>query len=373
MRTPGVKWILSLGDEEAARTAVGTILAVAADGAPVTVALVRDGGRAAPSRTETRLRHLIDRPIGYDTTVLRLDPAAWPELRAREAGRYVIGAASWDADTLPAEWVASANALDEVWVPSARDVEVFTRSGVERPVITMPVCAPETEAGAGDSEPIDGLGSGTWVFYSILDWSERSNPKDLVEAYLSAFSGVRDVVLALASTGPEDPSGELLRQRIGELKRNIQLSHYAKIVALAAGPDRSRIRALHARGDCFAQLGRGGGWDSEAFEAACRGKPVLAPCFGAAGEYLSEECAYPVPVTLRPVENMPSSPLHRATQLWAQPDVERAARLMRRVYEDRQEAKRKGALAAARLAARHAPESVAKRLLGRLAEIRATG
>ena len=94
---------------------------------------------------------------------------------------------------------------------------------------------------------------------------------------------------------------------------------------------------------------------------------MIASDFGASGEVLGDDVAYPVPVTLRPVENMQPSPLHLGTHLWAQPDVQRAARRMRRVYENRDEARRKGVLAAERLARRHAPERVAARIVERLA------
>ncbi len=358
----GVKWIVS-GDGGAARAAA-SILAVAATGTPITVEWAA-GGRGTADAGDV-LRGLVDRRIAYDRVVLDLDPAAWPELRAREAGRYAIGVASWDTDSLPAEWRASCDAVDEVWVPSAWDAEVFAGSRATSPVITMPPCLPDFEAG-GEPPAIDGLDGEAWVFYSVLDWSERSNPADLVIAYLATFTRVRDVVLALAVKDPDNPGEELLRRRIVELKREIQLSHYARIMAFTG--DRARIRALHARGDGFVQLSRGGGWDAERFAAAARGKPVVASDFGGAAEYLGEDVAYPVPVTLRPVENMPASALHLGTQLWAQPDVHRAGRLMRRVYENRHEARRKGAGAAEQLARRHAPEVVAARILERFEEI----
>ena len=365
----GVKWVLSLEEEAAARAAVDTILALEGSGVSVTVELLRSGGPAPPTQTEARVRHLIDRPIDSDKTVLQLVPTAWPELSARHAGSYVIGTASWETNSLPAEWVAGCKTVDEVWVPSAWDEDVFARSGFEPPLRRMPVCLPDPDASVSIPAPIAGLGDESWVFYSILDWSERSNPRDLVMAYLAAFSGVRDVVLALVLTDLEKPSEEVLRRRIRKLKDSILLAHYPKIVALENTADRAQIDALHSRGDCFVQLSRGGGWDSHRFEAAARGTPVLASRFGGSEEYLSEATAYPVPVTLRPVENIPSPPLYLGKHLWAQPDVGRTVQLMRQAYDDRREARRKGALAAARLAEHNAPGLVASRLTARFEEI----
>ena len=59
-------------------------------------------------------------------------------------------------------------------------------------------------------------------------------------------------------------------------------------------------------------------------------------------DYVNENTGYLISYTLTPVFGMPWSPYYKGDQLWAEPDVYHAAKLMRHVYNNREEAKQKG-------------------------------
>ncbi|HMA18904.1 MAG TPA: glycosyl transferase, partial [Thermoanaerobaculia bacterium] len=86
--------------------------------------------------------------------------------------------------------------------------------------------------------------------------------------------------------------------------------------------------------------------------------------WGAHTEFVHEGIAYPLRVrrTIRAVAKCPYYEGFR----WADPDPEHIRHLLRHVYENRDEAKRRGAAAAREIAARWSWDSSAVKILARL-------
>ena len=70
------------------------------------------------------------------------------------------------------------------------------------------------------------------------------------------------------------------------------------------------------------------------------GKPVIATGYSGNLDFMTEENSYLVDYEL--VQAPAHSAPHRRGLLWAEPDIANAARLMRHVYEHRDEARRRG-------------------------------
>jgi glycosyltransferase involved in cell wall biosynthesis len=91
------------------------------------------------------------------------------------------------------------------------------------------------------------------------------------------------------------------------------------------------------RGDCYVSLHRGEGWGYPLFEAACRGKPVIATNYSGPIDYLDADHHYLVPYRLVSVAHEYMD--FKDDMVWADPDVSQATSLMRYVYEHREEAR----------------------------------
>ena len=85
-------------------------------------------------------------------------------------------------------------------------------------------------------------------------------------------------------------------------------------------------------------------------------------------EFLRQETGYPVSYTLKAVE--PAAYLHAAGQVWAEPDIAHASRLMRDVVADRSDTAGRRAAGRAEIQKRYAPEVVGAAASRRLGEIR---
>lgn len=80
-------------------------------------------------------------------------------------------------------------------------------------------------------------------------------------------------------------------------------------------------------------------------EAMASGNPVIATRLGGHMEFMNDDNSYLVNYMLSPVFGMPWIPWYRGDQVWAEPDIMGVRKHMRYVYENREEAKKKGILA----------------------------
>ncbi len=183
-----------------------------------------------------------------------------------------------------------------------------------------------------------------FVFYSIFQWQERKNPYGLLSAYTSAFSGVDDVVLVMKTYRHNHATDkQQIVDLVRDFKKYVRLDHYPKIYIVVENMSKEGILALHGTGDCFLLLQRSEGWGLPHFEAAACGNPIITPGYGGQEEFLKEDNSYLTNYTLCPVGGMTWSPYYTGDQLWCEPDMEHAINLMRHVYNNRDEAKAKGA------------------------------
>ena len=98
-------------------------------------------------------------------------------------------------------------------------------------------------------------------------------------------------------------------------------------------------------------LHRSEGFGLTPAESMYLGKPVIATGWSGNLDFMTHENSYLVDYELVPVgaEGAP----YPADGMWAEPDLDHAARLMRRVFTERDEAAAKGARAAADLRRTH--------------------
>jgi glycosyltransferase involved in cell wall biosynthesis len=385
-RMNGVKYIGPVFDQsgygEAARNYV-----LALDGAGVPLTL--DAVRHTPSQPDLGregelLASLLDRPIDYDRVVVHATPDTWTHrLRGEPPEVATVGCTVWETTGLHPIWTAACNRVDEVWVPSRWNAEVFRRSGVVTPIEVVPHCIELPDLDAVAPLAVDGVPAGAFVFYSIFHWNERKNPEGLLAAYLAAFSGVHDVALVLkiqfdpprgAAAEEERAAGgaDALRAQaeIAAFKRRMNLPHYPRIVPITGILGRAQILGLHRRGDAFVLLQRAEGWGLPHFEAAAMSNPVVTTGFGGTIDFLGPDTAYLVGHTMRPVWGMEWSFFYGGAQRWAEPDLGQAIDALREVHAHRAAARERGARARDHIARNLTRAVVGRRMAARLEALR---
>jgi ADP-heptose:LPS heptosyltransferase len=275
--------------------------------------------------------------------------------------RNVIAMTVWETDTMPPQWRSILNHAVEVWLPCEFNVSVFSRS-LEKPVFKLPhpVFPPYADGGADrvDSNSFLRVQARQFVFYSIFEWQERKCPEATLEAFLRAFPGETDAVLIIKTNSS---SAAVASDVLAAARRRVRSTAQIEIRAEAWGE--TEIAALHARGDCYLSLHRGEGWGYPLFEAARRGKPIVATAYAGPLDYLDAESHELVRHTMCSVQQ--SYAYYHPAMRWAAPDPDHAIERMRWVRENPNAAREK-----AEKASRQITENFSLEVVGLLARER---
>jgi glycosyltransferase involved in cell wall biosynthesis len=243
-----------------------------------------------------------------------------------------IGYWAWELEQFPRGWERGFTGLDQLWCPSA-----FTASslGLRSPI---PVTAlphlpdwPRAERLRALRAAQPRAGRPFTCLFAFDFWSTegRKNPYGVIEAFQLAFPrrrswGLRPqearLVLKLASSRQFPEATEALRQRIANDPRITLITEHLPAAA---------FDALYAQADALVSLHRAEGFGLAMAEAMAAGLPVVATGYSGNLDFMPPGSAELIPYTLTPIQRSEGD--YRAGNLWAEPDLDAAARALRRL------------------------------------------
>lgn len=276
----------------------------------------------------------------------------------RAIGKVRVGFTMLEVDGFPRDWVAQANEMDEVWVPSEFNRQGFLACGLERPIHLIPLGV-DTEIFHPGARRL-GSPTGEFVFLANFEWGERKDPWLLLRAFNEAFRADEPVRL-LCKISNRDP---MLRLKT-EI-RGLGLKASGGKISYLFNMDfpHTQLPMLYRSADCFLAVSRGEGWDMPLMEAMACGLPTIATDWSSHTEFVHDGIAYPLRVA-SVVPAVAKCPYYEGFR-WAKADEDHLRHLLRHVYENQDEARARGAAAAREMAAkwtwRHAAEKIAARL-----------
>lgn len=265
-------------------------------------------------------------------------------------------------EDLPAKWHDRCNGVDEVWAPT-RFIADAMRKVFEKPVLTM---NPGIELPPFESlaKTHFGLDPERYSFAFVFDMNsrmQRKNPLGLIEAFRRAFGPNEPVELVIKVSPPES----FYKDQWQLLRGAIAATPNVKLVDRVLS--RPELLALIEAADCSVSLHRSEGFGLTCAEAMSMGKPVIATGYSGNLDFMTDENSYLVQFEkVKLDEDIDPYP---KGAVWAEASVEHAAELMRRVYENRDEAVRKGERARADMLANFSVTAAGKRMRDRLDEI----
>jgi glycosyltransferase involved in cell wall biosynthesis len=247
-------------------------------------------------------------------------------------GRYNIGYWCWELPELPRDWYQGFAYFQEVWVASR-----FVLDGVSRtspiPVVRIPYCIPNPVLSLPGLGPSSfGLPAGRFTFLFCFDFMsemERKNPLGLIEAFQQAFGSSRDVLLVIKTSHAHT---------VPSAYEKLKASTTENVCILDGNLERSALTSLFSLADCFVSLHRSEGFGLALAEAMGLGKPVIATAYSGNLDYMTPTNSFLVRYRLTEITADHGS--YRRGGIWAQPDLDHAAELMRFVYHHREEAAR---------------------------------
>jgi glycosyltransferase involved in cell wall biosynthesis len=274
-------------------------------------------------------------------------PAALLRLpRSLVRGRRVIGYWAWELPVAPPSWAAGMNFVHEVWVPSQFTADALGMLAPGRVrVVPHPVAVSPPKPAALDRAAF-GLPANAFIVltaFSLASSFARKNPLAAVAAFRAAFGDRPDRILVLklshTEAWPEDLA--VLRAAVAGAA-NIRIE--TRVLAEAD------YHALTACADAVLSLHRSEGFGLVPAEAMLLGKPVVATDWSATAAFIDASNGVPVPYTLIPAVD-PRGVFEAPGAVWADADVQAAARALRDLADHPDRCRALGQAAAA--ASRH--------------------
>ena len=279
-------------------------------------------------------------------------------------GRYTIGLWAWELEEFPRYMQDGFQFVDEVWAISGFSAAAISAVS-PKPVLVLPPAIVAPLDPAVDRASF-GLPATTFMFLFIFDFYSvmaRKNPLGLIEAFKSAFGPDEGPVLVIKSINGHQRSDDLeqLRSAAKRVPNVVLLEDY-----LSAAECSSLIAAC----DCYISLHRSEGFGLTMGEAMALRKPVIATGYSGNLEFMNNDNSFLVGHRLVPVPSG-CGPYQEGAS-WAEPDVEEAAKLMRLVVEQPEEARRRALRGAADVGANHGVLNRAQFIRKRLDELRSS-
>lgn len=292
------------------------------------------GGRLPaplPADAPPDLAALYAEPVDEEVLIAHSVPQAWGRLRRQFAPTRMIGHTVWEADRLPTLWLSEMDMVDEFWVPTEWNRQIFS-DAFHRPVHVVPhACALDSP----EPPPLH-LPDHFFVVAIVSAWDWRKRPDVAIECFLRAFKPDDPVCLVIKTT--RMPVAWPQRQRIptaahvGEILARWPSRPYV-LLDTADWPE-EQVLGLLRRSDCFLSTTASEGWGLGAFDAACLGTPVLITGHGGQLEWLGVD--YPGLLPFRIVEaTHPDSTLFEPGMRWGEVDADSVVEALRALQDGR--------------------------------------
>ncbi len=277
-------------------------------------------------------------------------------------GVYRVAVWWWELEEVPAEWRDRGRDVDEVWAPTRFIADALHVLG--KPVFPM---LPAVRVPAFDPLPKAhlGLSADRFTFLFVFDMNSRlprKNPVALIRAFRRAFRPDEPVELVVKVS----PQTAFFAEWWRELR---DAARQAGVTLIDRNLSRGELLALMKAADAYASLHRSEGFGLTMAEAMLLGKPTIATGYSGNLDFMTPENSYLVEYTRTVIED--DTPPYPKGCVWAEPSVEHAAALLRRIYDYPDEARAKAERGRTDLLKLLSPEAAGARMKTRLGTIHA--
>jgi glycosyltransferase involved in cell wall biosynthesis len=278
----------------------------------------------------------------------------------RRPGVYRVAVWWWELEQLPSDWFDRGRDVDEIWAPTAFIASALRPLGKPvfpmLPSVRLPAVTPRPKAHFGMSPE-------KFTFLFVFDMNSRlprKNPLGLIRAFRLAFRPADPVELVIKVS----PQERFYANWWNELRAAARDNG---VTLIDRGLDRGELLALMAAADAYVSLHRSEGFGLTMAEAMLLGKPTVATAYSGNLDFMLPENSYLV--RYEPAAIADDIPPYPKGCAWAEPSVEHAAEVMRRVVAHPDEARAIAARGKADAERLLAPRAAGERMAARLAAI----
>ena len=281
-----------------------------------------------------------------------------PTVRQYFTNKYNIGFWAWELPKFPPEWITAFTPFHEIWTYSnycAESISMVSSIPVIKmmPSISLPI--PKI------SRKELGLPTDKFIFLFIFDFFsrlERKNPLATITALKKAFGNSNpDVFLLIKSSNsqkfPRDKS-----RLINTIGNSPNIKHIDGYLS------KEKINALLYHCNCYVSLHRAEGFGLTMAEAMFYGKPVIATGYSSNTEFMNVGNSFLV--EYEKVAIADNYGPYKQGDIWANPNIEHCANLMKYVFNNSDQVQKIGLKAAEDIKLLLSPETMGKKIKTRL-------
>jgi len=281
---------------------------------------------------------------------------------------YNIGYFFWETEAMPVAHELACEMLDEIWAPSEFCKQTYEGHGLPVTNVGSSVELPDVKPYMSRAEL--GLPADAFIVMFSFDSHSvihRKNPAAVVRAFKKAFpKGDENVMLVIKTQNMATAHWNEIAGRGQELLElcasDGRIQFFDRTMTLR------ELYSLKNACDCYMSLHRSEGYGYGPAEAMAIGKPVIMTGYSANTEFATPDNCVLIDGPLIHVEE--KEYLYWTPEMkWADPDVSKAAAALRRLFDDRDYARKMGARAAETINRDHGVEAMAARYAKRLAEL----
>ncbi len=252
---------------------------------------------------------------------------------------YRVAMWNWETEDPPKGTVDVLGRMNEIWVLSDFERRVFRKASSSIPIHIFPYPL-SLKSDPLFSRASMGLPQG-FIFLNIFDAFSnvsRKNPDGLITAFTRAFSPGECPMLVMKINNADKSSCLIRLRQLARGRDDI------KFIVNEVYTD-ERIDSLVAAADSYVSLHCSEGFGLPLADAMAWGKPVIATGYSGNLDFMNEDNSYLVPwhYTELAYDDGP----YPAGARWAEPDLDRAAEIMRNVFYHQDVARAKGEAARA--------------------------
>lgn len=305
-------------------------------------------------QNEEGFASLISSKARYNTSLTIDGLTGFKHLRYQICKRkHNIAYLFWELDNIPSKYIDYLSKYESIWAPSKFIYETLQRHGFSNvDLVKHPINLPNQDPKFSHlSGPLKIL-----FHFDFDSYLARKNPTAAIYAFKQAFPNNENVLLTVKARGQRDFGR---RQWLAQLAEDDP-----RIKVVDRLMTRAEIDAMMTHHDVFLSLHRSEGLGLGCAEALAAGKAVVATDYGGSTEFITDNTGYPVQWSR--IDVGPDDYILAQNATWADPSIDHAAEILRFIYENPQDARKRAEHGFKHLVKHHSYEAVGKRMVGLL-------
>ena len=268
----------------------------------------------------------------FNTNLFHMNPPElinlWSQFNKNQLSNlYNIGVWYWELPDFPDDWTFGFNLVDEVWV-ATQFVYDSVSAKSPLPVFIMPPCI-QVDFNPSLTRTDFGLPENRFLFlcaYDVLSYQDRKNPMAAIEAFKRTFPrNDPSVGLVIKTSNTQTDTG-----RLKELYEATQ--GYTNCYFITDTFNKQKFNSLLHLVDAYISLHRAEGFGLIPAEIMSLGKPVIMTKWSGNLDLITPDNCCGVEFKLIPIQQK-SGP-YMPGQIWADPNIEHASSLMKKLVSD---------------------------------------